>query len=236
MEKLAQSLTFDAGRFDGMECFSSGDVDWIQGSWEDFDEDRRELLDRVNKGEEPEGEREWAEMVGSLREKVGEIGYSGLLYATGQPNGVAVGNLPRGSRAQVAGLVDGDRVIHYNGVRIHDPEALSILVQEKNFATYVDIEIRHSDGSMEVISIVPGPLGVRLRRMDVTPCLEQEDGDIGKSARRGGRAGAARKSRAERKARQEAEAQAEAKAKAQAEAEAKAKAQAEADALAEGYQ
>ena len=172
LEKLKISHSFDAELLAAEPCFSIGDVEWIQARWEEFDEGRRDLLERVNAGETSEGEQKWAALNKTLYGEIGDTGYNGYLYATGQSNGVQVGNLARGSRADEAGLKDGDRVIRYNGVRVHVPEELGALVGAEYFQDYVDVEVQRFDGKIETARIEPGPMGVIYRRWEVSPCLE----------------------------------------------------------------
>ncbi len=180
--------TFDAERLEARPCFSSSDVEWIQAHWEELDEKRRDLLDRVNGGDAPEGEQEWVEIVDTLRRAIGEAGYNGLLYATRQSNGIELSNISEGSRAQQAGLQNGDHVIHYNGVRVHKPEALRALAQEETFDELVDIEVRRTSGLIETVPIEPGPLGGIFRRKEVSPCPEEVEWvseDLGRRPSRG---------------------------------------------------
>lgn len=174
-QELEASRIFDAERLASKKCFSRGDVEWIQARWEEFDESRVELLARVNEGETSEGEREWSELKEALAESVGDTGYSGYLHATRQNNAVLVANMRSGSRAEDAGVKNRDRVLRYNGVRIHRTQDLADLVEGEFYADVLEVEVRRLSGSgeIETLMIEPGPFGVFFRSYGASPCPEE---------------------------------------------------------------
>jgi hypothetical protein len=167
------SHSFDEERLERVECFSGDDISWMRLRWEDFEEERRALIDRTTSGEQKWDGGEWIELQRKLRETLGDAHYSALLYATGQANGIQVNTLPRGSRAAEAGVQRGDRVFSYGGEQVYERRALQVLAANQPSERPVEITVRHVDSTIETLWIEPGPLGVHLVVDKQSPCLDR---------------------------------------------------------------
>lgn len=107
----------------------------------------------------------------SMRETRKEFGdefYDWMLFTTGHPNRVRVGNVIDGSAAAEAGLLPGDVVLTYDDQRIFSPRELSdaTTTGEAGESTAVGV-LR--DGRETRIYVPRGPLGIRLEYANEQP-------------------------------------------------------------------
>ena len=107
----------------------------------------------------------------SIRQEVGDYNYDKYLYASGQPNRIAVDSIISGSAADSIGIKDGDLLLSYGGERLFNFRELQSATTEGQFNEPVDITLIRN-GSEVNLSIPRGPLGVRLSPRRVSP----EDG------------------------------------------------------------
>jgi hypothetical protein len=168
------SRPFDDSRLEAAGCFSSDDIALIRLRWEDFDKERRSLVGRTTLGEQAWDDANWVELQHTLHETLGDAHYEGLLWATGQTNGVLLSDVPPGSPAAEAGLRRWDQVLSYNGVQIFQRKQLEALADSEFSEHRVEIKVRHHDKTIETFMIESGPLGAQLtvtsRR---SPCEDQ---------------------------------------------------------------
>jgi hypothetical protein len=174
IQEAQVSHSFDGERLERLGCFASDDIAWMRLRWDEFEEERQVLVDRATRGEQKWDGAEWVGLQRTLRETLGDTNYNGLLYATGQPNGVHVSTLPSASRAAKAGLRRGDRVLGYNGVQVYERRELQLLALDEYFERLVEIKVRHADDTIEALWIEPGSLGVHLVIETISPCLDQD--------------------------------------------------------------
>jgi hypothetical protein len=174
LEEAQVRRSFDDSRLEATECFSSDEIARMRSRWEEFQEQRRDLVGRVNRGDPARGGAEWSELQLTLREALGDAGYNGLLYATGQTNSVRLADLPRGSRAAEAGLRQWDQILSYDGVQIYERSTIEELTLGEFPEHRVEIEVHHTDYTTETLLIEPGPLGVRLTVASrLSPCRDR---------------------------------------------------------------
>jgi hypothetical protein len=95
-----------------------------------------------------------------LREKIGEESYDKILYASGQPNRVQVDATLHQSAAERAGVLAGDLIFSYGGLRVFDPESLLAWTSEGEFGERVEVEILRGDELIDV-TVARGPLGLK---------------------------------------------------------------------------
>jgi hypothetical protein len=174
MQEAERIYSFDDGRLERSGCFSSDDIAWIGMRWDEFEEDRRILVDRVTRGEQLWDGAEWLDRQRALRETLGDTRYKGLLFATRQGNSVRVSTLPSGSRAAEAGMRRGDRVLSYDGVDVYEHRELELLALRESFERLIEIKVRRSDNTIERLLIEPGPLGVLFVPENESPCKDRD--------------------------------------------------------------
>lgn len=102
------------------------------------------------------------------RKEFGDEFYDWMLFTTGHPNRVRVGNVIDGSAAAEAGLLPGDVVLTYDDQRIFSPRELSdaTTTGEAGESTAVGV-LR--DGRETRIYVPRGPLGIRLEYANEQP-------------------------------------------------------------------
>jgi hypothetical protein len=95
------------------------------------------------------------------REEMGDEFYDWMLYTSGQPNRVRIGDVLDGSAAAAAGLRPGDLVLSYDEQRIFNPGALRDSTTSGMAGDSTAVSVLR--GGQELQVFVPrGPLGIRV--------------------------------------------------------------------------
>ncbi len=106
--------------------------------------------------------------MGSTREEYGEEFYDWMLYTTGHPNRVEVGDVMTGSAAEDVGLRPGDVVVSYDGARIFSPSELRDATVTGEVGALTPVEVLRNGRSMRLM-VPRGPLGVRVDHATIEP-------------------------------------------------------------------
>lgn len=106
--------------------------------------------------------------MGSTREQYGEEFYDWMLYTTGHPNRVEVGDVMTGSAAEDVGLRPGDVVVSYDGARIFSPSELRDATIAGEVGALTPVEVLRNGRSMRLM-VPRGPLGVRVDHATIEP-------------------------------------------------------------------
>lgn len=104
----------------------------------------------------------------STREEYGEEFYDWMLYTTGHPNRVAVGDVMTGSAAEDIGIRPGDQVLSYDGQRIFSPSELRDATIQGDPGALTPVEVLRNGRYVRLI-VPRGPLGIRVERTTVEP-------------------------------------------------------------------
>lgn len=106
----------------------------------------------------------------ALRGEFGDELYDWMLYSTGQPNRVAIGDVLGGSAAEAAGLASGDVILRYDDRLVLDALELRNATFAGRAGEWVAIEVIRSGEAAPRRYFVPrGPIGVRLAPAIVEP-------------------------------------------------------------------
>ena len=119
-------------------------------------EQYREALDEIE-------DREAA-----LKERLGEAGYDAYLYASGQPNRVAVTSLLASAPAAQAGIEAGDHILRYDNQRVYNWFELREATTGGDIGDTVSVEVER-DGQTLQFYLARGPLGIRMNSLSVAP-------------------------------------------------------------------
>ncbi len=106
--------------------------------------------------------------MGSTREEYGEEFYDWMLYTTGHPNRVEVGDIMTGSAAENVGLRPGDQVLSYDGQRVFSPSELRDATIEGEVGHLTPVEVLRN-GRLTRLMVPRGPLGIRVDMATVEP-------------------------------------------------------------------
>ena len=104
----------------------------------------------------------------NLREELSERDYDAYLYATGNPNRVIVKSALNNSPAALAGILPGDTIYKYNGVRVYTWADLRNETAKGNADEMIPLQILRDNKNFEMF-IKRGPLGVRLDHLSMSP-------------------------------------------------------------------
>ncbi|MFT4608720.1 MAG: C-terminal processing protease CtpA/Prc [Gammaproteobacteria bacterium] len=104
----------------------------------------------------------------ALKNRLGDSVYDAYLYASGQPNRVAVSSVLATAPAGVAGIQAGDHILRYDNQRIYSGFELRHATTGGNASDSVSIEVER-DGEVFEVYIVRGPLGIRMNSVSVAP-------------------------------------------------------------------
>ncbi|MDH3387295.1 MAG: PDZ domain-containing protein, partial [Gammaproteobacteria bacterium] len=104
----------------------------------------------------------------SLREQLGDSAYDAYLYASGQPNRVAVTSVLASAQAGQAGIVAGDHILRYDSQRIYNWRDLRTATTSGDITDVVEVEIER-DGETLRFYLARGPLGIRMDSLSVAP-------------------------------------------------------------------
>jgi len=103
------------------------------------------------------GDRE-PDIMGLLRESIGDDAFDRYLYASGRSNRVKLHRVMPGSAAEQAGLYRGDVLLSYGDKRVFRFKQLRLLSYEGEPGEPVVIRVKGSDGSVSQIVIPRGPM------------------------------------------------------------------------------
>lgn len=103
-----------------------------------------------------------------LKQRLGEDGYDAYLYASGQPNRVAVTSVLESAQAGQAGIRAGDQILRYDNQRIYDWRDLREATTSGDLSDTVAVEVEREGESMSFY-LARGPLGVRMNSVSVAP-------------------------------------------------------------------
>ncbi len=104
----------------------------------------------------------------STRDDYGEEFYDWMLYSTGHPNRVAIGDVMTGSAAEGVGLQPGDEVLSYDGQRIFSATELRDATIEGEVGHLTPIEVMRN-GRLTRLMVPRGPLGIRVDAATIEP-------------------------------------------------------------------
>jgi hypothetical protein len=152
--------SFDAGALQAIG-FSTDDIEWIRGRWEDAELEKRYLADLEARGEDPPPGGELSDIERELRQDLRDNGYDAMLYATQQSNRVEIQRVRDGSIADRAGLRAGTVLWSYDGQRVFDWKEVAALSTSGKRGEPVEIEIITDDG-IEKLLVERSPLGADL--------------------------------------------------------------------------
>jgi len=97
----------------------------------------------------------------TVRDEIGDEAYDRYLAAAGEPNRVRVDEVMTDSAAAQAGLVAGDVVLRYGGVRVFAPGDLVVETRAGQAGETVPLELLRNGERVEV-RVPRGPLGLRI--------------------------------------------------------------------------
>jgi len=109
-----------------------------------------------------------ATAVRQAREEYGDEFYDWLLYSTGHPNRVRVGEVMAGSAAAAAGLQRGDLVVGYDAKRVFSPGELRDATADGTAGEATPVTIVRDGRQMEVV-VPRGPIGIRIEYANEEP-------------------------------------------------------------------
>jgi len=95
------------------------------------------------------------------REEFGDEFYDWMLFTTGHPNRVGVGEVIDGSPAAEAGLLPGDVIVAYDDQRVFSPGELRDATTTGNAGESTAVVVRRG-GSEFRLDVPRGPLGIRI--------------------------------------------------------------------------
>jgi len=108
------------------------------------------------------------EVVRQARDEMGDEFYDWVLYSTGQPNRVRVGDVIDGSAAAAAGLQPGDLIVGYGEQRVFAPGELRDATSGGTAGDAIPISFIR-DGRERQVVVPRGPLGVRIEPASEEP-------------------------------------------------------------------
>ena len=103
-----------------------------------------------------------------IKQELGEDAYDAYLFASGQPNRVAVQSVLSGSAAGNAGMLAGDQVIRYDGQRIYNWRDLRTATTQGDLTETIPIQVLRDNKQMEFY-VQRGPLGIRMTSISAAP-------------------------------------------------------------------
>ncbi len=140
------------------------DIERLREAWEEHELERLYLTDRARRegwARTSRYRQELRALGTGFRDDLGEDAYDALLYATGRPNRVVVGDVLDRSPAQAAGLAPGDVIVDYDGARVYAPSELQKATSLGRAGESVTMEVLR-DGRSIRLRVDRGPLGVLL--------------------------------------------------------------------------
>jgi hypothetical protein len=148
-------------------------VSELKGFFEQLEIDRLYLRDRAaREGWERDKLRTELQDIESredeIRERLGDSAYDAYLYASGQPNRVAVTSVLASAQAGQAGIQSGDHIIRYDNERIYNWVDLRSATTSGSISDTVEVEVER-DGETLQFYLARGPLGIRMDSLSVAP-------------------------------------------------------------------
>lgn len=104
----------------------------------------------------------------ALKVRLGDSAYDAYLYASGQPNRVAVSSVLATAPAGVAGIQAGDHILRYDNQRIYSGFELRQATTKGIASDSVSVEIER-DGEIIAFYLARGPLGIRMNSVSAAP-------------------------------------------------------------------
>jgi membrane-associated protease RseP (regulator of RpoE activity) len=104
----------------------------------------------------------------NLKSELDEKSYAAYLYASGQPNRVAVESVLDGSAAGTAGIQPGDQIVQYADQRIYNWRDLRQATTEGDANNSVPVKILRNGSPLELY-VPRGPLGIRMSSVSIAP-------------------------------------------------------------------
>ncbi len=167
----------EAGWFNTQALIESGMDDMLAGELQSFYEqiemDRLYLRDQsLREDWDRDAYRsaldELEDRESELRQRLGEEGYDAYLYASGQPNRVAVTSVIASAPAGQVGIEAGDHILRYDNQRIYNWFELREATAGGNIGDTVAVEVDR-DGQTLQFYLARGPLGIRMNTLSVAP-------------------------------------------------------------------
>ncbi len=106
--------------------------------------------------------RELQSLRTELREELGERDYDRLLYAAGRKNRVITVSVLHASPAMEAGILAGDVIYSYDGLRVFDLRTLKRATTEGTPGSTVSVGVQRGDQHLRLF-LPRGPLGITMR-------------------------------------------------------------------------
>ncbi len=103
-----------------------------------------------------------------LRQRLGEEGYDAYLYASGQPNRVAVTSVIASAPAGQVGIEAGDHILRYDNQRIYNWFELREATAGGEIGEPVSVEVDRGGETLQFY-LTRGPLGIRMNSLSVAP-------------------------------------------------------------------
>ena len=129
------------------------------------DQSIREAWDREKRRESFQA---LAEEESAFLEQLDEADYEAYLFASGQPNRVAISSVLESAQAGVAGIQTGDHILRYDNQRIYNGFDLRQATSAGTIGDTVTVEVER-DGNVLEFYLERGPLGVRLDSVSIEP-------------------------------------------------------------------
>ncbi len=167
----------EAGGFNTQALIDSGMDDMLAGElqlfYEQIEMDRLYLRDQsLREDWDRDAYRsaldELEDRESELRQRLGEEGYDAYLYASGQPNRVAVTSVIASAPAGQVGIEAGDHILRYDNQRIYNWFELREATAGGNIGDTVAVEVDR-DGQTLQFYLARGPLGIRMNTLSVAP-------------------------------------------------------------------
>ena len=103
-----------------------------------------------------------------LRQRLGDDAYDAYLYASGQPNRVAVTSVLASAQAGQAGIQSGDHILRYDNQRIYNWMDLREATTSGDISDTVAVEVER-DGATLQFYLARGPMGIRMDSLSLAP-------------------------------------------------------------------
>jgi hypothetical protein len=162
-------------RFDEAALVAAGldptDAARLRDRWMRFETDKLNLTYQATREGwlmSPRYRQELQDLDRGLRQELGDRDYEGMLYATGEPNRLVAREVLDGSMASEAGIVVGDIILGYDGIRLFRPTELLLATAAGEPGEQVRLEIVR-EGEPLSLYVRRGPLGVMLESVSEPP-------------------------------------------------------------------
>ena len=146
----------------------------LRERWEQWQMERLYIIDQATREgwlRSPRHRQEQLSVRQNLREELSDQDYDLLLFATGQPNRVAVRDILDRSPARDAGLQSGDIILSYGDTRVFRPGELKRRTSAGEPGELVRLEVERGDRRI-TLYVSRGPLGVFLKPLTRAPSAD----------------------------------------------------------------